>query len=254
MHEGKNPSAVKTEPPLAKEKNGKVKGKAQPPSNHVPGTAVQPEESSVPQTKTNGSNRKTKEKPAVPVASTTTAPVVTQPTKPERQRSTSLSPVLSTSSNPTPPLISSSSSPSSSQDSGFLPSNHHQFEILKQGASMAAEEEEIDRARDEAEDFGKSFLFISQFDLKCRCLTNRTLFSDTPGSKVIANSSSFAQSILDTNNSSNSHSFFSTGPLPAFTARSNGTSPAGCKFETNFFFKTENLILMVSLNRYPKVG
>lgn len=84
-----------------------------------------------------------------------TVPVVTQPTKPERQRSTSLSPVLSSSSNPTPPLISSSSSPSSSQDSGFLPSIHHQFEILKQGASMAAEEEEIDRARDEAEDYGK---------------------------------------------------------------------------------------------------
>lgn len=46
-------------------------------------------------------------------------------------------------------------SPSSSQDSGFLPSNQDEFEILKQDASMAAKDL-IDRARHEAEDyFGK---------------------------------------------------------------------------------------------------
>ncbi|XP_046642953.1 uncharacterized protein LOC124328287 isoform X2 [Daphnia pulicaria] len=201
---------VKSEPPLTKEKSGKIKAKpAQPSSVHIPVAAVQPEESSLPQAKTNGSNRKAKEKTAVTAVLTAvlnpTAPVTTQPTKPERQRSTSLSPALSTSSNPTPPLVSSSSSPSSSQDSGFLPSNQHEFEILKQGASMAAEEEEIDRARDEAEDY-----------------------FDPAGNKVTVNSSSFAHSILDTNNSSNSHSFFSTGPLPAYTAQSNGTSPSGC--------------------------
>ena len=152
---------VKNEPLLTKEKSGKSKAKpVQQPPVHLPVATVQPEESSMPQAKTNGSNRKTKEKTVVtPVLTPVlnpTAPVPTQPTKPERQRSTSLSPALSSSSNPTPPPISSSSSPSSSQDSDFLPSIQHQFEILKQGASMAAEEEEIDRARDEAEDFGKS--------------------------------------------------------------------------------------------------
>jgi hypothetical protein len=159
---------VKSEPPLTKEKSGKIKAKpAQPSSVHIPVAAVQPEESSLPQAKTNGSNRKAKEKTAVTAVLTAvlnpTAPVTTQPTKPERQRSTSLSPALSTSSNPTPPLVSSSSSPSSSQDSGFLPSNQHEFEILKQGASMAAEEEEIDRARDEAEDYFGNYYFSHFF-------------------------------------------------------------------------------------------
>lgn len=193
---------------------------------------VQPEESSLPQAKTNGSNRKAKEKTVVTAVLTAvlnpTAPVTTQPTKPERQRSTSLSPALSTSSNPTPPLVSSSSSPSSSQDSGFLPSNQHEFEILKQGASMAAEEEEIDRARDEAEDyFGKCTFNVWFFFSTHRVVY---LILDPAGNKVTVNSSSFAHSILDTNNSSNSHSFFSTGPLPAYTAQSNGTSPSGCKY------------------------
>lgn len=59
--------------------------------------------------------------------------------------------------------------------------------------------------------------------------TERFSSIDSAGNKVVVNSSSFAHSILDTNNSSNSHSFFSTGPLPAYTARSNGTSPSGCK-------------------------
>ena len=168
--------SVKSEPPLTKEKSGKIKPKpAQPSPIHIPVAVVQPEESSLPQAKTNGSNRKAKEKTVVTAVLTAvlnpTVPVTTQPTKPERQRSTSLSPALSTSSNPTPPLVSSSSSPSSSQDSGFLPSNQHEFEILKQGASMAAEEEEIDRARDEAEDyFGKRTYNHAVFVFSSRCL------------------------------------------------------------------------------------
>lgn len=167
--------SVKSEPPLTKEKSGKIKAKpTQQPTVHLPVAVVQPEEVTLPQAKANGSNRKTKEKTVVTAVLTAvlnpTAPVAAQPTKPERQRSTSLSPALSTSSNPTPTLISSSSSPSSSQDSGFLPSNQHEFEILKQGASMAAEEEEIDRARDEADDyFGKCrnchWVFPSTFDI-----------------------------------------------------------------------------------------
>lgn len=157
---------VKSEPPLTKEKSGKIKGKPTPqqPLVHIPVAVVQPEEASLPQVKTNGANRKAKDKTVVTAVLaaviTPIVPVATQPTKPERQRSTSLSPALSTSSNPTPTLISSSSSPSSSQDSGFLPSNQHEFEILKQGASMAAEEEEIDRARDEADDYFGNTTFV----------------------------------------------------------------------------------------------
>lgn len=52
---------------------------------------------------------------------------------------------------------------------------------------------------------------------------------DPSKNKVTVNSSSFTHSILDTNNSGKSHSFFSTGPLTAYTAQSNGTSPSGCK-------------------------
>jgi len=147
------PSGSKVETSSTKEKSGKIKGKSQPASAQSSAAAVQAEETNAPLAKTNGSNRKAKEKASSVAVLNPTAPLSTQPTKPERQRSTSLSPALSSSSNPTPPPMSSSSSPSS-QDCGFLPSMHHQIEILQQGASLAAEEEEIDRARDEAEDFG----------------------------------------------------------------------------------------------------
>lgn len=194
------PSGSKVETSSTKEKSGKIKGKSQPASAQSSASAVQAEEANAPLAKTNGSNRKAKEKASSVAVLNPTAPLPTQPTKPERQRSTSLSPALSSSSNPTPPPMSSSSSPSS-QDCGFLPSMHHQIEILQQGASLAAEEEEIDRARDEAEDF------------------------DCPEEKV-GPPPNFAHNILEGNSSN--HSFFSSGPLPAYTARSNGTSPSGC--------------------------
>lgn len=218
----------KSEPTSSKEKNAKTKGKSQPSSNNLPAATAQTEEFIQQQPKANGSNRKPKEKPAANIVANPIVPASTQPTKPERQRSTSLSPALSSSSNPTPPPISSSSSPSSSHDSEFLPPTQHQFDILKQGASMAAEEEEIDRARDEAEDLGKCHRVKSTLLLY---LTNTS--TDVVENKGIVDSSSFAQSILENNISGNSHSFFSTGPLPAYTARSNGSTPSGCKSDSN---------------------
>lgn len=226
--------AAKTEA-LIKEKMTKSKAKSQ----SLVSTTVQPDEST---TKSNGSNRKTKEKAIPPNPSTQPQ----QPAKAERQRSTSLSPALSSSSNPTPPPISSSSSPSSSQEGCFSSSMQHQ--MLQQGASLAAEEEEIDRARDEAEDFGKPKKIPTNATPNAFGLTDSSANQDCPETVQTVTvaappppppaaapapappppSFSHSHPILD---NSNNHSFFSTGPLPAYTARSNGTSPPGCKLK-----------------------
>ena len=120
--------------------------------------------------------------------------------------------------------------------------------MLQQGASLAAEEEEIDRARDEAEDFGKPKK-IPTNATNAFGLTDSSANQDCPETVQLVPAAAIAPAvpvvsapvatpapappsfshshpILD---NSNNHSFFSTGPLPAFTARSNGTSPSGCK-------------------------
>lgn len=209
------PQVVKNET-LIKDKVTKIKVKSQP---AVPMPTVVTEE---PQPKANGSSRKAKDKPTCTIASTQPQPT----TKPERQRSISLSPALSSSSNPTPPPVSSaSSSPSSSQEGGGFPSSVQQ-QIL-QGASLAEEEEEIDRARDEAEDFGKPKKLSGN---SCG-LTDSSAHQDSPEMVQGINAATLPANFVHNHpvlESSNNHSFFSTGPLPAYTVRSNGTSPSGC--------------------------
>ena len=232
----------KSETTTSKEKSSRSKGKSQ---TLAAGSTGQSDEAAA---KTNGSTRKIKEKTTSGNGSAITgngsgtvghsqqerATLKQQ----ERQRSTSRSPALSSSSNPTPPPTSTSPTPPpTSQESGFPSTVQQHHSILQQGASLAAEEEEIDRARDEAEDIGKPKQISTEHSvLLTGSSANQACSAEvlTPVPVPVAASSSYGHthSILD--NGSNNHSFFSTGPLPAYTARTTGTAASACWF----FFPT----------------
>lgn len=113
-----------------------------------------------------------------------------------------------------------------------MPAIQHQIDIFSQGVSLAAEEEEIDRVRDEAESFGRIFYMITHGGHDESSFLYFFAVVECDQIKSSSNQPGLPQTILDSSN----HSFFSSGPLPAYTARTSGEAPSGCKFQWKTMF------------------